>query len=32
VSYAKNSPNISAFGRHSAMEVASNNRSNPMPD
>ena len=31
VSYAKNSPNISAFGRQAAIEVANANRSNPMP-
>lgn len=32
VSYAKNSPNISAFGRASAMEVHVSNPSNPLPD
>lgn len=32
VSYAKNSPNISPFGSYNAMEVASLNPSNPLPD
>lgn len=32
VSYAKNSPNISPFGSYNAAEVASLNRSNPLPD
>jgi RNA recognition motif-containing protein len=31
VSYAKNSPNISLFGRQAAIEVANANHSNPMP-
>jgi RNA recognition motif-containing protein len=30
-SYAKNSPNISPFGRQMAIEVAQANHSNPMP-
>lgn len=30
-SYAKNSPNISPFGRQMAIEVAQANQSNPMP-
>lgn len=32
VSYAKNSPNISPFGSYNAMEVATLNPSNPVPD
>jgi RNA recognition motif-containing protein len=31
VSYAKNSPNISVFGKQAAIEVAKENPSNPMP-
>ncbi len=31
VSYAKNSPNISLFGKQAAIEVAKENPSNPMP-
>jgi len=31
VSYAKNSPNISAYGHHMAVDVATRNGSNPMP-
>ncbi|CAJ1027217.1 RNA recognition motif (RRM, RBD, or RNP domain)/RNA recognition motif (RRM, RBD, or RNP domain), putative [Leishmania guyanensis] len=32
VSYAKNSPNISPFGTHSAVEVHQSNPTNPLPD
>lgn len=32
VSYAKNSPNISPFGTHSALEVHHSNPTNPLPD
>jgi RNA recognition motif-containing protein len=32
VSYAKNSPNISRFGRCGALEVHQQNASNPIPD
>ncbi|KAG5476454.1 hypothetical protein LSCM1_04160 [Leishmania martiniquensis] len=32
VSYAKNSPNISPFGAHSAVEVHQSNPTNPLPD